>query len=86
MRQAAFALLLFTLGCATGSDKTDLARRQIAAVIGQGIEASRRGDVEAFIARLPSDFTVELADGAEARGSRRASCSASASRGSARSC
>jgi hypothetical protein len=66
VRQAFLALLLFAFGCATGPDDTGLARRQIAAVIGEGMEASRRGDVEAFMARLPADFTVEQADGGTA--------------------
>jgi hypothetical protein len=66
VRRTVLVLALFTFGCATGPDATDLARRQIAAIIGEGIAASRRGDVEAFIARLPADFTVELADGGTA--------------------
>lgn len=55
--------LVTAAACASTPDRTERARQEIGNVIAAGIEASRRGDVEAFVARLPEDFTVELANG-----------------------
>lgn len=64
--RALLPLLLLAAGCATVPDPTETARTQIAGVIAQGIETSRRSDVDAFVARLPADFTVQRRDGGTA--------------------
>ena len=55
--------LLVAGGCASLPDETATARNQIESIVAQGMEAARKGDTEAFLSRLPDDYTGLLLNG-----------------------